>query len=95
MLRSVYLSTARYSSGEEQEKYLAELNRASSVLQGGGSLVFDDGELRRLAEQKSTVESVKTRHILLYLAKLFAPGAALLVLIWCIYALLGVLLRGN
>ena len=86
MIRSLYLSTARFARPEEQTTYARELDEIASAIRSGASIEYDQDELRRLLSEKHLVESTNRRHIISYLVKFFAPAIILLIVIWAIYA---------
>lgn len=87
MVKSVYLSTARFNALADRRRYERELDKVSEAIRRGAPVDFDAVELSRLASQRHFVESVRTRHVLLYLLRVFLPGIVILALIWAIYAL--------
>jgi hypothetical protein len=88
MLRSVYLSTVRFDEPSEQRRYANELDHISDDIRNGRQINFEPEELRRLLVQKRVAESVRTRDVLWFLARIFAPAVGIIAALWLLYAVL-------
>jgi hypothetical protein len=87
-LKSFYYSTGRFSGEEDRIAYAQELARISVKRKNGEDLVFDAHDLSRLKEQLAAYEAIKTKDLVLFLVRLFAPGLMLLLIFVAVYLLL-------
>jgi hypothetical protein len=88
MVKSVYLSTGRFEEPSEQTRYADDLDRISTEIRSGKQIDFEPDELKRLLLQKRVVESIRPHHLLLFLARFFAPAIVMIAVLWLIYAAL-------
>ncbi len=86
LLKSVYLSLARYDRPEEQSRYALELVTLAEQLRRGEEIEFDGDDLRRLQKQKGEAESLSYAGVIYLLFRIFIPGLLFLLF------LIGVLL---
>lgn len=93
MTKSVYLSTLRFNDPAEQERYAEVLDRLAADIRSGKRVEFIADEMNRLRLQKRLVDAVKTRHIFLFLAKMFAPAVGIIALLWSIYAIVQLVVK--
>ncbi len=85
MLRSVYLSSARFEEAGDKRRYELELDQVACMIARGEMLPFDDAELNRLRIEKRAVDAVPSRRVWCALARLFIPAMMLLGLLWLIW----------
>ncbi|TWT34729.1 hypothetical protein [Blastopirellula retiformator] len=79
LVKSVCLSSGRYGSQFEKEKYDDELNSYSAQLRSGLSVEYDQEEIERLDMQLTEVEELDDKPIFKYLLRVFLPGILLLL----------------
>ncbi len=94
-VKSVYLSTSRYVSGEEteeeieqQERYSKELDRLAQLLQSGQPIEYDKEEITRLQKNLELMRSVSGSQVWGAAFRLVLPGIIFLAALWLIYFLL-------
>jgi hypothetical protein len=85
----VYLSTGRFTTGEESEEgvqrqaqYSDELDAAAALLKSGRKVDYDEEELRRLKRELEMLKSVPRAAPWTALFRLFLPGLLFLGAIW-------------
>ncbi len=79
LVKSVYLSSGRFDSQSNKEKYEEQLNSYSVRLRSGLSVEYDQAEIERLDAQLTEVEMFDENLILKYLFRVFFPGILLLL----------------
>ena len=81
-IKSIYLSTARFSDADSSNPYREELQKLSEAIARGEPVQFDQSELVRLGSIADVVEQVSWTGVLRYLARLFLPAAIALTGLW-------------
>ena len=72
LVKSVYLSSGRFDSQSDKEKYSGELNSYSERLRSGLSIEYDQAEIERLDMQLTEIEALDDKSILSYLFQFFS-----------------------
>lgn len=86
LVKSIYLSTGRYDTPEEQISYLSELEQASRALMAGYSVRFVPEELVRLRQKRLADEPLTV--VLRIIRPAIIVLAVLLLLPWIVRAVL-------
>lgn len=85
LVRSVYLSTGRYDTEEDQRAYEEELDAVGRAIRSGGSVTYDSAELERLRGQRRAVENYAPWSVVW---RLFLPAGLLIGGLLVVYAIL-------
>ena len=95
LVKSVYLSTSRYVTGEEtedeirnQREYSKELDGIADRLSRGDRIEYDEEELARLKENLDLMRSVPRAAVWGAVFRTFLPGFLFVAAIWLLYVLL-------
>lgn len=70
LVKSVYLSTGRYSDQIRKDKYRNELSKISEDIRSGISINYEESDIIRLNNQMSDVKAVKWYHPWMAVAEL-------------------------
>lgn len=98
LVKSVYLSTGRYVSGDEteeeadqQKRYSKELDRFGQMLENGQPIEYDDEEMARLQKNLDLMRSISRPRVWGALFRFAIPGMIFVGAIWLVYILLRLL----
>jgi len=84
LVRSVYLSTGRFQTREQQHAWSKELETISSAIRNGDQPAFDEAELRRLRRQKRSVDTVPTAAVWGAFARFLLPGVIFMLALFAL-----------
>lgn len=82
LVRSVYLSLARFESPDDHPDYESELAELARNIEAGSEIDFDERELTRLREQLLAVKQVSWPDVLRALVRIFLPAFVVLAAIY-------------
>jgi hypothetical protein len=95
LVKSMYLSTGRFVTGEETEEeyesqktYSIELDDIAEQIKNGRSVEYDQNELTRLQEQLSLVRSIPFTTVRGAVVRIFLPAFVLLGVLLLIISIL-------
>jgi hypothetical protein len=74
LVRSVYLSVARFNEAAASGSYRKQLDAMGAALRAGQSIDFDPGELARLRRERAALESVPISAVWLTIVRFFLPA---------------------
>lgn len=83
-VKSVYLSTGRFSDRESADVYREDLRRYGEAIARGESIEFDKFELMRIGSMADVVEGASWPAIARYLFGFFFPVAVVLACLWTV-----------
>lgn len=81
LVKSVYLSVARFDDSARAAEYEAVLDVVGKRIRAGHEPEFDLAELDRLAKQREVVESVPMSAVWGALFRFFLPGLGVLIVL--------------
>ena len=84
LVRSVYLSTGRFTDPAEQACYRKELNEIGRLIEEGVTPEFVEADLVRLATQKTRVDSIGPLTVWGAVFRLFLPAIAFLAFLFAL-----------
>ncbi len=82
LVRSVYLSTARFEAPDERRAWAATLDAVAARIEAGTPPEFGDGELRRLRAQRDAVRRVPASAVWRAVLRLFLPALVFLAILF-------------
>ena len=95
LVKSVYLSTGRFATGEEtgqeverQLRYSKELDDIGAVIRAGNQIEYDEDELTRLKKELAVMRSVPIAAVWGVVFRTFLPGLLFVTGVWLLYLLL-------
>ncbi len=95
LVRSVYLSTSRYTSDERKKAlaYSKTLDGLGRMLSSGGKIEYDESEIARLWSQLKLIRSIPRSAAWGALLRFLLPGLVFLGGLWLLYLVLRYFLR--
>jgi len=95
LVRSVYLSTSRYTGDECEEAlaYSKKLDDLGRMLSSGGKIEYDESEIARLWSQLKLIRSIPRSAVWGALLRFLLPGLVFVGGLWVLYFVLRYFLR--
>lgn len=82
LVKSVYLSTGRFTEARDKVRYRMELDRIGAAIEANEQPIFAESELARLRAQKALIERIPPSAAWNAVLRLFLPAAGFLILLF-------------
>jgi hypothetical protein len=86
--KSIYLSAGRFAGAEEPPNWEFQLQQLQTELRNGGTIHYDDRELRRILVTKTALRQVRWSEPWTAILRFLLPGLIVVAVVWLLVWLL-------